>query len=265
VRVFRQTPKRRSSLLQGQPPDAWPLPNCFRRYAGWEQGSNEAVLLLANLGPVLGVMAPVFGSRWKGGGKNPHLYRGGGTGRGGAPVFFGCSRRDGLPGERPSSRLGWRPHLHQLFIRGRVLRDHSQIQKGFTWLYEAALPLCGGGVLTGTGTISAAQEAYNRRAGQVPSEQGPKFHYGHSSCRLCFLWLAGDTAHLCLMQGTCCIFLAPPYLTELTYPAQARRGRILVQLRYHLPALPCTTVTSAGRSRPWRDRLGVPARHESRS
>jgi len=97
--------------------------------------------------------------------------------------FFGCSRRDGLPGER-HLRGGWPADLPPSVHPWRVLRDHSQIRRLHLAL-RGGTPLCGGGVLP-HGTIPRHQEL--QRPGWPGALRAVRISLRASSMPMCFLW-----------------------------------------------------------------------------
>jgi len=155
--------------------------------------------------------------------------------------FSGCSRRDGLPGER-HLRGGWPGDLPpSVSYRGELhFRDHSHNQRlppGSTRRHS----LCGGGVLP-HGTFRGKPELSNAQAGRCPS-RAVRIFTTASSMPMCSCGLSGITAHLA-DAGHAAISAA---LTSPSFYLQHKRGEddpswcsgITFQR-------PCNNVTSAG-------------------
>ncbi len=151
-----------------------------------------------------------------------------------APVFFEMSDRydEGSLTSVPEAMdflvngifaVAGRPIYHHLHIRGEVYEIIPK-SKGFTWLYEAALPYVEA-VFYRTAPFRGTK-SYNAQAKQVPMEQ-KDFHYGILYADVFPVGTAGIPPTL-LMQDM--KHFLPPYLVD--YYRQHCRGEddILIQL-----------------------------------
>lgn len=119
--------------------------------------------------------------------------------------------------------IAGRPIYHHVYIDGECYEIIPK-SKGFTWLYEAALPYVEA-VFYRTSPFRGTK-SYNAQAGQVPSEQGD-FHYGILYADVFPVGSAGIPPTL--LMDDMWHFL-PPYLVE--YYQQHCRGKedMLIQL-----------------------------------
>ncbi|MGB3616389.1 MAG: CO2 hydration protein [Elainellaceae cyanobacterium] len=116
-----------------------------------------------------------------------------------------------------------RPIYHHLYVDGECFEIIPK-SKGFTWLYEAALPYVEA-VFYRTAPFRGTK-SYNAQAGQVPDSQAD-FHYGILYADVFPVGTAGIPPTL-LMQDM--VHFLPPYLRD--YYQQHSRGKddILIQL-----------------------------------
>jgi len=151
-----------------------------------------------------------------------------------APVFFEMSDRydEGDIKSVPDAMnflvngifaIAGRPIYHHVYIRGECYEIISK-SKGFTWLYEAALPYVEA-VFYRTAPFRGTK-SYNAQAGQVPAHQAD-FHYGVLYADKFPVGSAGIPPTL-LMQDM--LHFLPPYLVD--YYKQHCRGEddMLIQL-----------------------------------
>ncbi len=151
-----------------------------------------------------------------------------------APVFFEMSDRydEGSLTSVPEAMnflvngifaIAGRPIYHHVHIRGEVYEIIPK-SKGFTWLYEAALPYVEA-VFYRTAPFRGTK-SYNAQAKQVPDEQ-KDFHYGILYADVFPVGTAGIPPTL-LMQDM--LHFLPPYLVD--YYRQYCRGEddMLIQL-----------------------------------
>lgn len=119
--------------------------------------------------------------------------------------------------------IAGRPIYHHAHIRGKVYEIIPK-SKGFTWLYEAALPYVEA-VFYRTAPFRGTK-SYNAQAKQVPDEQ-KDFHYGILYADVFPVGTAGIPPTL-LMQDM--LHFLPPYLVD--YYRQYCRGEddMLIQL-----------------------------------
>ncbi|MDY6937304.1 MAG: CO2 hydration protein [Cyanobacteriota bacterium] len=119
--------------------------------------------------------------------------------------------------------IAGRPIYHHVYIRGECYEIIPK-SKGFTWLYEAALPYVEA-VFYRTAPFRGTK-SYNAQAQQVPSEQ-ENFHYGILYADVFPVGSAGIPPTL-LMQDM--LHFLPPYLID--YYQQYCRGEddFLIQL-----------------------------------
>lgn len=119
--------------------------------------------------------------------------------------------------------IAGRPIYHNVYINGKCYEIISK-SKGFTWLYEAALPYVEA-VFYRTSPFRGTK-SYNAQANQVPSEQ-KDFHYGILYADVFPVGSAGIPPTL-LMDDM--LHFLPPYLVE--YYQQHCRGEddMLIQL-----------------------------------
>ncbi|MCT7984532.1 CO2 hydration protein [Laspinema sp. A4] len=119
--------------------------------------------------------------------------------------------------------IAGRPIYHHVHIRGEVYEIIPK-SKGFTWLYEAALPYVEA-VFYRTAPFRGTK-SYNAQAKQVPDEQ-KDFHYGILYADVFPVGTAGIPPTL-LMQDM--LHFLPPYLVD--YYRQYCRGEddMLIQL-----------------------------------
>lgn len=119
--------------------------------------------------------------------------------------------------------IAGRPIYHHVYIRGECYEIIPK-SKGFTWLYEAALPYVEA-VFYRTSPFRGTK-SYNAQAGQVPDNQ-EDFHYGILYADVFPVGTAGIPPTL-LMQDM--MHFLPPYLKD--YYMQFCRGEydILIQL-----------------------------------
>ena len=119
--------------------------------------------------------------------------------------------------------IAGRPIYHHAYIDGECYEIIPK-SKGFTWLYEAALPYVEA-VFYRTAPFRGTK-SYNAQAGQVPSDQ-KDFHYGILYADVFPVGSAGIPPTL-LMQDM--LHFLPPYLVE--YYNQHSRGEndTLIQL-----------------------------------
>ncbi len=119
--------------------------------------------------------------------------------------------------------IAGRPIYHHVHIRGEVYEIIPK-SKGFTWLYEAALPYVEA-VFYRTAPFRGTK-SYNAQAKQVPDEQ-KDFHYGILYADVFPVGTAGIPPTL-LMQDM--LHFLPPYLVD--YYRQHCRGEddMLIQL-----------------------------------
>ncbi|MCT7973609.1 CO2 hydration protein [Laspinema olomoucense] len=119
--------------------------------------------------------------------------------------------------------IAGRPIYHHVHIRGKVYEIIPK-SKGFTWLYEAALPYVEA-VFYRTAPFRGTK-SYNAQAKQVPDEQ-KDFHYGILYADVFPVGTAGIPPTL-LMQDM--LHFLPPYLVD--YYRQYCRGEddMLIQL-----------------------------------
>lgn len=119
--------------------------------------------------------------------------------------------------------IAGRPIYHHAHIRGEVYEIIPK-SKGFTWLYEAALPYVEA-IFYRTAPFRGTK-SYNAQAKQVPDEQ-KDFHYGILYADVFPVGTAGIPPTL-LMQDM--LHFLPPYLVE--YYRQYCRGEddMLIQL-----------------------------------
>jgi CO2 hydration protein len=119
--------------------------------------------------------------------------------------------------------IAGRPIYHHVYIKGECFELIPK-SKGFTWLYEAALPYVEA-VFYRTAPFRGTK-SYNAQAGQVPENQ-PDFHYGVLYADKFPVGTAGIPPTL-LAQDM--LHFLPPYLVE--YYKQHCRGEddMLVQL-----------------------------------
>ncbi len=119
--------------------------------------------------------------------------------------------------------IAGRPIYHQVYIRGECYEIIPK-SKGFTWLYEAALPYVEA-VFYRTSPFRGTK-SYNAQAQQVPNDQRD-FHYGILYADVFPVGTAGIPPTL-LMQDM--LHFLPPYL--VAYYQQHCRGEddLLIQL-----------------------------------
>lgn len=119
--------------------------------------------------------------------------------------------------------IAGRPIYHNVYIDGECFEIIPK-SKGFTWLYEAALPYVEA-VFYRTAPFRGTK-SYNAQAGQVPADQ-KDFHYGILYADVFPVGTAGIPPTL-LMQDM--LHFLPPYLTD--YYKQHCRGEddMLIQL-----------------------------------
>ncbi|MFK0732562.1 MAG: CO2 hydration protein [Gloeotrichia echinulata GP01] len=119
--------------------------------------------------------------------------------------------------------IAGRPIYHHVYIRGKCYEIIPK-SKGFTWLYEAALPYVEA-VFYRTAPFRGTK-SYNAQAGQVPDEQ-KDFHYGILYADVFPVGTAGIPPTL-LMQDM--LHFLPQYLVD--YYKQYCRGEedMLIQL-----------------------------------
>lgn len=119
--------------------------------------------------------------------------------------------------------IAGRPIYHHVYIQGKCYEIIPK-SKGFTWLYEAALPYVEA-VFYRTAPFRGTK-SYNAQAQQVPGDQ-KDFHYGILYADVFPVGTAGIPPTL-LMQDM--LHFLPPYLTE--YYSQYCRGEddMLIQL-----------------------------------
>jgi CO2 hydration protein len=119
--------------------------------------------------------------------------------------------------------IAGRPIYHHVYIRGECYEIIPK-SKGFTWLYEAALPYVEA-VFYRTSPFRGTK-SYNAQAGQVPSDQ-KDFHYGVLYADKFPVGTAGIPPTL-LAQDM--LHFLPPYLVD--YYKQFCRGEddVLIQL-----------------------------------
>ncbi|MBD2773808.1 CO2 hydration protein [Iningainema tapete] len=119
--------------------------------------------------------------------------------------------------------IAGRPIYHHVYIRGECYEIISK-SKGFTWLYEAALPYVEA-VFYRTAPFRGTK-SYNAQAKQVPDDQ-KDFHYGILYADVFPVGTAGIPPTL-LMQDM--LHFLPPYLVD--YYQQHCRGKedMLIQL-----------------------------------
>jgi CO2 hydration protein len=119
--------------------------------------------------------------------------------------------------------IAGRPIYHHVYINGKCYEIISK-SKGFTWLYEAALPYVEA-VFYRTSPFRGTK-SYNAQANQVPSEQ-KDFHYGILYADVFPVGSAGIPPTL-LMDDM--LHFLPPYLVE--YYQKHCRGEddMLIQL-----------------------------------
>ncbi|MEO0407758.1 MAG: CO2 hydration protein, partial [Cyanobacteria bacterium P01_A01_bin.135] len=119
--------------------------------------------------------------------------------------------------------IAGRPIYHHAYIDGECYEIIPK-SKGFTWLYEAALPYVES-VFYRTAPFRGTK-SYNAQAGQVPEDQ-PNFHYGILYADVFPIGTAGIPPTL-LMQDM--FHFLPPYLRN--YYEEHARGKddMLVQI-----------------------------------
>lgn len=119
--------------------------------------------------------------------------------------------------------IAGRPIYHHVYIRGECYELIPK-SKGFTWLYEAALPYVEA-VFYRTAPFRGTK-SYNAQAGQVPADQ-KDYHYGILYADVFPVGTAGIPPTL-LMQDM--LHFLPPYLVEY-YQKHCRGDRdTLIQL-----------------------------------
>lgn len=151
-----------------------------------------------------------------------------------APVFFEMSDRydEGTLTSVPEAMdflvngifaIAGRPIYHHVYIRGKCYEIIPK-SKGFTWLYEAALPYVEA-VFYRTAPFRGTK-SYNAQAKQVPAEQA-EFHYGILYADVFPVGSAGIPPTQ-LMQDM--VHFLPPYLVDY-YQKHSRGGDdLLIQL-----------------------------------
>lgn len=151
-----------------------------------------------------------------------------------APVFFELSDRydDGSVASIPDAinflvtgifEIAGRPIYHHVYIDGECYEVIPK-SKGFTWLYEAALPYVEA-VFYRTSPFRGTK-SYNAQAGQVPDEQ-KDFHYGVLYADKFPVGTAGIPPTL-LAQDM--LHFLPPYLEQFYRQRCRGEGDMLNQL-----------------------------------
>ncbi|MBF2097437.1 MAG: CO2 hydration protein [Gloeomargaritaceae cyanobacterium C42_A2020_066] len=151
-----------------------------------------------------------------------------------APVFFELSDRydDGSVASIPDAinflvtgifEIAGRPIYHHVYIDGECYEIIPK-SKGFTWLYEAALPYVE--AVFYRASPFRGTKSYNAQAGQVPNEQ-KDFHYGVLYADKFPVGTAGIPPTL---LGQDMLHFLPPYLEQFYRQRCRGEGDILNQL-----------------------------------